>query len=191
MVVKTQSIPASVASTPHRQTTQIPSSSVHPTPPATPPTPLPPPDTIVEPIGKTIWLKAIINSSYVSTRIDHTDARLDAMSQSVNTWEEFDVIDAGSGYIMLRSRADGDYVCAQFNETNGPLKANSGVLQSCTEFRWINEGNGKIALQVATGTSYVSARIDLSNAPLCVQDTNVPDEDLFLWGVVSQTNISS
>ncbi|MBV9713722.1 MAG: hypothetical protein JO011_22720, partial [Ktedonobacteraceae bacterium] len=139
----------------------------------------------------TIWLKAIINSSYVSARIDHADAPLEAMSQLVNTWEEFDVIDAGSGYIMLRSRADGDYVCAQFNETNGPLKANSGVLQSCTEFRWINEGNGKIALQVATGTSYVSARIDLSNAPLCVQDTNVPDEDLFLWGVVSQTNISS
>ena len=190
-VVKTQSPSVSLTSTRSRQPIQIPSSSVHSTPPSPTPTPIPPLNTTVVPIGKTIWLKAIINSSYVSARIDHADAPLEAMSQLVNTWEEFDVIDAGSGYIMLRSRADGDYVCAQFNETNGPLKANSGVLQSCTEFRWINEGNGKIALQVATGTSYVSARIDLSNAPLCVQDTNVPDEDLFLWGVVSQTNISS
>ncbi|MBV9710617.1 MAG: serine/threonine protein kinase [Ktedonobacteraceae bacterium] len=191
MVVKTRPLPVSVTNTPSRQPTHIPSSSVHPTPPVTTPTLIPPSNPVVVPIGKTIWLRAVINSSYVSARIDHTDAPLEAMSHSVKTWEEFDIVDAGNGYITLRSRADGDYVCAQFNETNGPLKASSGVLQSCTEFRWINEGNGKIALQVAAGTSYVSARIDLSNAALCAQDTNVPEEILFLWGVVSQSDSSS
>ena len=58
------------------------------------------------PLGQTIWLVTTNNNQYVSARTDQTNAPLDASVTQVQGWEQFDVVDAGNGYIALRAHAN-------------------------------------------------------------------------------------
>jgi glucosylceramidase len=73
---------------------------------------------------------------YVSTRIDQTNAPLDANVTQVQAWEEFTWIDLGNGMMALQANANGKYVSARTDQTNAPLDANVTQIQAWEQFTW-------------------------------------------------------
>ncbi len=139
------------------------------------------------PIGRTIWLKALVTDRYVSADLSRAPyAPLVADRTALLGWEMFDVVDAGNGYIGLRAHATGLYVSADLSRgAYAPLVADRSALLGWEMFQWIDLGNGFIALRsLATGL-YVSA--DLSRgayAPLVADRAQALGWEHFSWGIV-------
>ncbi|HLZ63336.1 MAG TPA: hypothetical protein VKR06_40905 [Ktedonosporobacter sp.] len=139
------------------------------------------------PVGQAIWLQTTNNNNYVSTRMDQTNAPLEAIATQVQAWEEFDVVDAGNGLIALRSHANNNYVSTRIDQTNAPLEAIATQVQAWEEFSWLPQSNGTIALQAMANNNYVSARTDQTNTPLEASVTQIQQWEQFNWGQVGAT----
>jgi hypothetical protein len=65
------------------------------------------------PVGQTIWIRASATGMFVSADQNRgTWAPLVADRSSVDAWEQFQVIDAGGGFIAFRSIGTGLWVSA-------------------------------------------------------------------------------
>ena len=65
------------------------------------------------PLGQTIWIRATSSGLFVSADQNRgTWAPLVADRSAVDAWEQFQVIDAGSGFIALRAIGTGLFVSA-------------------------------------------------------------------------------
>jgi hypothetical protein len=104
--------------------------------------------------GTTISLKALDNKKYVSADNSGASALI-AKSTSIGPWEQFTVVDAGSGNIGLRA-ANNLYVCADNNGAN-PLIANRTAVGSWESFFEVDAGGGNIGLRAAVNGKYVCA----------------------------------
>ena len=135
------------------------------------------------PVGQTIWLKAS-NDSYVSAWQSDPNTPLEARSLHVQAWEEFQVIDAGEGYIALKANANGNYVSARNDTTNTPLQTIATSISVWERFRWIDLGGGAIALQADANGSYVSAWQGDPNTPLESRAAYIQAWESFQWGTV-------
>jgi hypothetical protein len=142
------------------------------------------------PIGKTIWIKANANQNYVSADINmSTHAPLVANRTKIGSWEKFDVIDAGGGYIALRAVSNGNYVCADKNiAANAPLNANRTKIGSWEKFQWVDAGNGFFALKANATGKYVCANKSISsNAPLVADVSVINSWEQFTYGQTTKS----
>jgi hypothetical protein len=113
-------------------------------------------------VGKTVALKAVINGKYASARQDaNNDVK--AQSGSVGTWEQFQIVDAGGGFVALKSKMNNQYVAA---ESNGQLRARSGSIGGWEKFKLELQSDGYYAIKANTNGKFVSARADQGNAPM-------------------------
>ena len=135
------------------------------------------------PVGHTIWLKAS-NGSYVSAWQSDPNGPLEARSPHIQAWEEFQVIDAGEGYIALKANANGNYVSAWKATTNTPLQTVATTISVWERFRWIDLGGGNIALQANANGLIVSAWQNDSNTPLEARAAYIQGWEVFQWGIV-------
>jgi hypothetical protein len=71
-------------------------------------------------------------------------------------WEQFQVLDVGSGNVALRSLVNGKYVCAE-NAGASPLIANRNAVGTWEQFQLLNVGGGNVALLARVNGLYVSA----------------------------------
>jgi hypothetical protein len=85
--------------------------------------------------GKTVGLKTIVNGKFVSARSEDVN-NLKAMASSENTWEQFDIVDAGGGYVALRSKMNNMFVAAEVGTANAPLRARSGSIGDWEKFKF-------------------------------------------------------
>jgi hypothetical protein len=88
------------------------------------------------------------------------------MGPSVGAWEQFDIVDAGGGYVALRSRANNLYVQADMNDANKTLKAAGTAIGAWEKFQFVSAGNGWYGLKSAANGLYVSADLNVANGPL-------------------------
>lgn len=137
------------------------------------------------PIGQTIWIRTTNNNNYMSARIDQTNNPLDCSVNQVQGWEQFDVVDAGGGYIALRAHANNNYVSARIDQTNAPLEAVAATVQLWEQFSWIPQSNGTFALQSAANGKYVSARTDQTNTPLNASAASAQWWEQLRWALVN------
>ncbi|WP_222829263.1 glycosyl hydrolase family 18 protein [Terriglobus saanensis] len=139
------------------------------------------------PIGQIISLKASATNLYVSADQDlDATAPLVADRTTVNTWEQFQVVDAGGGLVALLSIGNGKYVSADQNlGANTPLVASRTVFNTWEEFHWIDLGNGQIHLLNVGNGKYVSADLNIaSTAPLNADRTTAQAWETFAWATV-------
>src|SRR5437764_873265 len=73
----------------------------------------------------------------------------------VSTWELFDRLNLGNGYIALRSHANGRYVTAD-RAGAGPLYANRTAIGTWERFRLVSNAHGSVALLAAANGRYVT-----------------------------------
>jgi hypothetical protein len=139
------------------------------------------------PIGQTISLRAGANSLFVSADQNlGTNAPLVANRTAIGGWEQFNMVDAGGGFIALQSVGNGRFVSADQNlGPNAPLVANRTAVGGWERFRWIELSGGQINLQSVGNGRFVSADLNLaSNAPLVANRTSALGWETFTWDVV-------
>jgi hypothetical protein len=116
-------------------------------------------------IGKTVALKAVINGKYASARSENA-GEVKAMATGVNTWEQFEIVDAGGGFVAFKSKMNNLYVAADTGISYAPFKARSGSIGAWEKFKLELQSDGYYAIKANANGKYISARADQANAPL-------------------------
>ena len=106
-------------------------------------------------LGQVVTLRARINSMFV-TADNSGRSPLIAGRSAIGPWEQFDMVDRGSGNVALRSHANGRYVCA---ETAGtlPLVANRSVVGPWETFALVRNADGSHSLRARANGRFVTA----------------------------------
>jgi hypothetical protein len=128
------------------------------------------------PAVRTISLRAKANNNYVTAENAGASALI-ANRTAVGAWEQFDVVDAGSGNIALRARINGLYVSAE-NAGANPLIANRTAVGAWETFKLITNSGGTVSLLAQVNGKYVSA--DNAGAdPLIANRTSIGQWEQF------------
>src|SRR5262245_20137699 len=116
------------------------------------------------PLNQTIWLRAAATGLHVSADLNRGSfGPLVADRTAVGAWEQFQVIDAGSGFIALRSVGTGLFVSADLNRSaSAPLVADRQAVGNWERFQWIELAGGSVALLGQTTGRYVSADLNVA-----------------------------
>ena len=139
------------------------------------------------PVGQTIWIRASATGLFVSADQNRgTWAPLVADRSSVDAWEQFQVIDAGSGFIAFRSVGTGLFVSAdQARATYAPLVADRPSIGTWEQFTWTDLAGGAFSLRGRATNRFVSADLARGSfAPLVCDRTAVNTWEQFTWGAV-------
>ncbi|HEX5601576.1 MAG TPA: glycoside hydrolase family 16 protein [Pyrinomonadaceae bacterium] len=137
------------------------------------------------PVGQTIWIRASANSQFTSADQNRgTFAPLVADRSVVDAWEQFQVVDAGSGFIAFRSIGTGLIVTAdQARAAWAPLVANRPTIGTWEQFTWTDIAGGAFTLRARGNNRFVSA--DLNRGAALVADrTAASTWEQFTWGAV-------
>src|SRR5215212_2132501 len=116
------------------------------------------------PVGQTIWIRASANGLFVSADQNRgTWAPLVADRASVDAWEQFQVVDAGGGFIAFRAIGTGLFVSAdQARAAFAPLVADRATISTWEQFTWSDIAGGAFTLRGRATNRFVSA--DLARA---------------------------
>src|SRR5262245_22391579 len=139
------------------------------------------------PIGQIIWIKSAATGLYVSADLNRGRfAPLVADRTSVGGWEQFQVIDAGGGFIALRSIGTGFFVCADQNRgPYAPLVADCTTASTWEHFSWTDIAGGVFSLTARGTGRFVAADLNRgAYAPLVADRTAVNTWEIFTWGAV-------
>src|ERR1044072_4878511 len=139
------------------------------------------------PVGQTIWIRASATGLFVSADQNRgTWAPLVADRSSVDAWEQFQVIDAGGGFIAFRSVGTGLIVSAdQARGTFAPLVADRTTIGTWEQFTWTDIAGGAFTLKGRATNRFVSADLArASYAPLVSDRTVANTWEQFTWGAV-------
>ena len=102
-----------------------------------------------------ISLRSLANNMIVTA--DNAGASpLIANRTAIGTWEQFDLINVGSGTIALRAHANNMIVTAD-NAGASPLIANRTAVGTWETFQLINNSNGTVSLFALADNRYVTA----------------------------------
>jgi hypothetical protein len=98
-------------------------------------------------IGLNVTFKSLYNNQYLCADTDRTNPpEICANRSTAQWWEEFEVIDAGNGYIALKSMNNGQLL--KFTSSSVPIKADGGVsINSYNSWIWVKNSNGTVSLQ--------------------------------------------
>ena len=137
------------------------------------------------PVGQTIWIRASATGLFVSADQNRgTWAPLVADRTSVAAWEQFQVVDAGGGFIAFRAIGTGLFVSAdQARGTFAPLVADRGSIGTWEQFTWADIPGGAFTLKGRATNKFVSADLArASYAPLVSDRTVANTWEQFTWG---------
>jgi hypothetical protein len=140
------------------------------------------------PVGQTIWLRASANSQFVSADLARgAFAPLVADRTIVSAWEQFQVVDAGAGFIALRSVGTGRFVSADLNRgAFAPLVADRVSIGTWEQFTWGELPGGVITLRGRHTNRFVCADLN-RGASLVADRTSASTWEQFTWGTSGGT----
>jgi hypothetical protein len=139
------------------------------------------------PVGQTIWIRASATGLFVSADQNRgTWAPLVADRSSVDAWEQFQVVDAGGGFIAFRAIGTGLFVSADQNRgTFAPLVADRGSIGTWEQFTWTDIAGGAFTLRGRALNRFVSADLARGSfAPLVCDRQSAGGWEQFTWGAV-------
>ncbi|HKX28226.1 MAG TPA: glycoside hydrolase family 16 protein [Blastocatellia bacterium] len=142
------------------------------------------------PVGQVIWLRSAITGLYVSADLNRGSyGPLVADRTAVGGWEQFQVIDAGGGFIALRSVGTGAFVCADQNRgAYAPLVADRTAASTWEHFSWTDLAGGAITLTArGTGRPVTADLNRAAYAPLVSDRASASTWETFTWGAVTGT----
>ncbi|GAA1275774.1 hypothetical protein GCM10009665_73520 [Kitasatospora nipponensis] len=105
--------------------------------------------------ARVVSFRAHANNDYVTAE-NAGASSLIANRTAIGQWEQFDLIDLGSGNISLRAHADNYYVTAE-NAGAAPLIANRKAIGLWETFALIHNADGSVSLKSAADNEYVTA----------------------------------
>ena len=137
------------------------------------------------PVGQTIWLRASATGLFVSADQNRGAwAPLVADRSTTDAWEQFQVVDAGGGFIAFRSIGTGLFVSADQNRGNA-LVADRGAIGTWEQFTWTDIAGGAFTLKGRALNRFVSADLARATfAPLFCDRQAASTWEQFTWGAV-------
>ena len=105
--------------------------------------------------GTSVSFRALANGMYVCADDAGVDPLI-ANRTAVGSWETYNVVNAGGGFVALQAQANGLYVCAD-NQGASPLIANRTSFGPWETYSEIDAGSGNIALLAEANSMYVCA----------------------------------
>jgi Glycosyl hydrolases family 16 len=135
------------------------------------------------PVGQTIWIRASANGLFVSADQNRGAwAPLFADRSTTAAWEQFQVVDAGGGFIAFRSVGAGLFVSAdQARAAFAPLVADRPSISTWEQFTWTDLAGGAFTLRGRVTNRFVSA--DLNRGTALVSDRTAAGAwEQFTWG---------
>ncbi len=137
------------------------------------------------PVGQTIWIRASATGLFVSADQNRGAwAPLVADRSTVDAWEQFQVVDAGGGFIAFRSIGTGLFVSADQNRGNA-LVADRGAIGTWEQFAWTDIAGGAFTLKGRALNRFVSADLARATfAPLFCDRQTASTWEQFTWGAV-------
>lgn len=137
------------------------------------------------PVGQTIWIRASATGLFVSADQNRGAwAPLVADRSTTDAWEQFQVVDAGGGFIAFRSIGTGLFVSADQNRGNA-LVADRGTVGTWEQFTWTDIAGGAFTLKGRALNRFVSADLARANfAPLYCDRQAASTWEQFTWGAV-------
>src|SRR6476646_9399521 len=139
------------------------------------------------PVGQTIWIRASATGLFVSADQNRgTFAPLVADRSTVDAWEQFQVVDAGGGFIAFRSIGTGLFVSADHaRAAYAPLVADRGSIGTWEQFTWTDISGGAFTLKGRALNLFVSADLNRGSfAPLVCDRQAAGTWEQFTWGAV-------
>ncbi len=139
------------------------------------------------PVGQTIWIRASATGLFVSADQNRgTFAPLVADRSTTDAWEQFQVVDAGGGFIAFRSIGTGLFVSADQNRgTWAPLVADRGSIGTWEQFTWSDIAGGAFTLKGRGTNKFVSADLARASwAPLVSDRLSASTWEQFTWGAI-------
>ncbi|HEY0765948.1 MAG TPA: glycoside hydrolase family 16 protein [Pyrinomonadaceae bacterium] len=139
------------------------------------------------PVGQTIWIRASATGLIVSADQNRgTWAPLVADRSTVDAWEQFQVVDAGGGFIAFRAIGTGLFVSAdQARAAFAPLVADRGSIGTWEQFTWTDIAGGQFTLRGRATNRFVSADLNRGTfAPLVSDRQAAGMWEQFSWGAV-------
>jgi hypothetical protein len=139
------------------------------------------------PVGQTIWIRASATGLFVSADQNRGAwAPLVADRSTVDAWEQFQVVDAGGGFIAFRSIGTGLFVSADQNRgTWAPLVADRGGIGTWEQFTWTDIAGGAFTLRGRATNRFVSADLARASfAPLVSDRQAAGMWEQFTWGAI-------
>jgi ribose 5-phosphate isomerase RpiB len=139
------------------------------------------------PIGQTIWIRSSGTGLFVSADQNRgAFAPLVADRASAGAWEQFQVVDAGGGFIAFRSVGTGLFVSADQNRgAYAPLVADRASAGTWEHFRWADLSGGAFTLTGRVTGKFVCADQNRgAYAPLVSDRTTASGWETFTWGAV-------
>jgi glycosyl hydrolase family 16 len=137
------------------------------------------------PVGQTIWIRATSTGLFVSADQNRgTWAPLVADRSTVDAWEQFQVIDAGGGFIAFRAIGTGLFVSAdQARAAFAPLVADRPSIGTWEQFTWSDLAGGAFTLRGRATNRFVSADLNRGAfAPLVSDRVAAGAWEQFTWG---------
>ena len=137
------------------------------------------------PVGQTIWIRASANGQFTSADQNRgAFAPLVADRSVADAWEQFQVLDAGGGFIAFRSIGTGLIVSAdQARAAWAPLVADRAAIGTWEQFTWTDIAGGAFTLRSRGNNRFVAA--DLNRGAALVADrTAASTWEQFTWGAV-------
>jgi hypothetical protein len=142
------------------------------------------------PIGQTIWIRSSGTNRFVSADQNRgAFAPLVADRTSVGAFEQFQVVDAGGGFIALRSIANGRFVSADLNRgAFAPLVADRTSASTWEHFIWTDLPGGAFTLRGRVTGLFVCADQNRGAFAPLVSDRAVASTwETFTWGTGAAT----
>ena len=139
------------------------------------------------PIGQTIWIRANATGRFVSADQNRgAFAPLVADRTAVTGWEQFQVVDAGGGFIAFRSIGTGRFVSADTNRGAwAPLVADRVSASTWEHFIWADLPGGAFTLRGRITQRFVAADLNRGAwAPLVSDRTAASGWETFTWAAV-------
>jgi hypothetical protein len=119
---------------------------------------------------------ANVNNRWVTA--DNAGASpLIANRTTIGVWEQFFLVDAGGGYVALRSNVNGRFVTAE-NGGNSPLIASRTVVGAEERFQVVHNTNGSISLRADANGRFVTAE-NAGASPLIANRTSIGSWEMF------------
>jgi len=139
------------------------------------------------PVGQTIWIHGSGTGLFVSADQNlGSTAPLVSDRSAVSTWEEFQVVDEGGGFVSFKSVGTGLFVSADLNlGSDAPLVADRTSASTWEEFTWTDLSTGEFTLEGRATSLFVSADLSISStAPLVCNRPTASTWEHFTWSTV-------
>ncbi|RYD70371.1 MAG: hypothetical protein EOP84_26805 [Verrucomicrobiaceae bacterium] len=141
------------------------------------------PDIGGAPIGQTIAFWSSASGKYVTTDLNNSNLALAQWATTVGTWERYQVVDAGSGLIALKSLNNGYFLSADLTRADKGLRAayQNAAIGAWEKFQWVDAGNGEFGLKSNANNFFVSANMNEGQMLQAGWATTIQGWEKFGW----------